>query len=442
MNRWFRFCVIVCCLVVMTPQVSLSAADAAADNLELKADIKKQDHLFKAGEPVEFNITLLKDGKGVAGTKLGYMLEGDAAITGPGKTETGSDGTATIKTRLDRPGFVRCTVSCKNAAGKEIQKRIGAAIEPEKLLPGRTKPADFDAYWDNIIAESKALPFKVELIPVPVANANYQDKVEMFDVKINTLGDKPFIYGYLCLPKNAAPKSLPIVMSYQGAGFRSASQTFFAASKGRMILDINAHGLLNGQSPEYYKKADQDNSDYRVRGSESRDTLYFRGMIIRAVRALQYMKTRTEWDGKTIIVSGGSQGGGQALAVAGLDPDVTFCFAGVPALTDHGGEVAGREGGWPKIIRTQKLDPAVITACDYIDAAFFASRIRNAQCLLSVGFFDPVCPSSCVYAAYNSIPAKQKQIIHDINSDHTMPQETFAIAEKAIEQHIQKNRQK
>ena len=62
MNRWFRFCVIVCCLVVMVPQVSPAASGTAADKLELKAGLKKQDHLFKAGEPVEFNITLLKDG--------------------------------------------------------------------------------------------------------------------------------------------------------------------------------------------------------------------------------------------------------------------------------------------------------------------------------------------------------------------------------------------
>ena len=70
-------------------------------------------------------------------------------------------------------------------------------------------------------------------------------------------------------------------------------------------------------------------------------------MFQRACRALEYLKSRPEWDGRILIVSGGSQGGAQALAAAGLDPQVTCCVALVPALCDHHGLLAGRQPSWP-----------------------------------------------------------------------------------------------
>ena len=36
-------------------------------------------------------------------------------------------------------------------------------------------------------------------------------------------------------------------------------------------------------------------------------------------RAVEYLSERPDWDGRTIVVTGGSQGGLQALVAAGLD---------------------------------------------------------------------------------------------------------------------------
>ena len=44
---------------------------------------------------------------------------------------------------------------------------------------------------------------------------------------------------------------------------------------------------------------------------------------MRVLRALEYLKTRPEWDGKNLGVNGGSQGALQATWGAALDPDVT-----------------------------------------------------------------------------------------------------------------------
>ena len=436
MRCLFRI-VSMACLTALFWSLPVSAAENPAQ-LTLECDLP--GHLAKVGEDVKVDLHLSQDGKALADAPLLWLIEGHTDVYGYRRGKTDAAGNLTIRTKLDRPGFLRILAVYKSGkpGEKEIQKRIGIAVEPEKITSGRPKPVDFDSYWDSEITAMKKMPIRAEVSRVEVTNPNYRDRIDMYDVKINTPGDRPFVYGYLCIPKNAAPKSLPIMMSYQGAGFRSSVQTLFLASLGRMVLDINAHGLPNGQSRDFYADADRKNSDYRYRGSDRRETIYFRSMILRAVRALQYMKTRPEWDGRTILVSGGSQGGGQALAVAGLDPDVTFCFAGVPALADHGGILAGRQSGWPQILKTAERAkfPAKPEACDYVDAVFFASRIKNAECLLSVGFFDFVCAPDSVYAAFNAIPSKNKRIIHDINSDHTMPLATHLAGQKAGTEHI------
>ena len=425
------------CLLGLNWSLSLPGAESAAQ-LTLKCD--RPGHLAKAGEVVNVTIHLSREGRPLADAPLLWLLEGHSSVYGYHHGKTDGEGNLKIRTSLDRPGFLRILAVFKSgkAGEKEVQARLGIGVDVEKITASRPKPADFDACWDSEIAAMKAMPIRAEVTPVEVTNPNYRDRVAMYDVKINAPGDQPFVYGYLCLPRNAASKSLPIMMSYQGAGFRSSSQTLYLASLGRMVLDVNAHGLPNGRSREFYAEAARKNADYRYRGSDRRETIYFRSMILRAVRALQYMKTRPEWDGRTILVSGGSQGGGQALAVAGLDPDVTFCFAGVPALADHGGVLAGRQSGWPQILKTAKRAgyPAKIEACDFVDAVFFASRIKRAECLLSVGFFDFVCAPDSVYAAYNAIPSPHKKILHDVQSDHTMPLSTHLAGQKAGTEHI------
>ncbi|NMA46826.1 MAG: hypothetical protein GX945_09725, partial [Lentisphaerae bacterium] len=61
---------------------------------------------------------------------------------------------------------------------------------------------------------------------------------------------------------------------------------------------------------------------------------------LRVMRSLDFVKTLPEWNGRDLIVVGSSQGGGQAIAAAGLDPQVTLCVAAVPALSDHAGTLA------------------------------------------------------------------------------------------------------
>ena len=53
------------------------------------------------------------------------------------------------------------------------------------------------------------------------------------------------------------------------------------------------------------------------------------------MRSLDYVKSLPEWNGKVLIVKGGSQGGAQSIVAAALDNNVTMMIAEVPAMCDH-----------------------------------------------------------------------------------------------------------
>ena len=166
--------------------------------------------------------------------------------------------------------------------------------------------------------------------------------------------------------------------------------------------------------------ASGDLRDYRTRGRESRETIYFRGMFLRLVRAIDFLTAQPEWDGKTVVVFGSSQGGFQAIVAAGLDARVTFLAAGVPAGCDHTGITAGRINGWPKFIPSpsaEKADVKVVEAVRYYDAMNFATRTK-AGAVFTVGFIDLTCPPTSVYAAYNNLGGK-KSIHNDPSAGHT-----------------------
>jgi cephalosporin-C deacetylase-like acetyl esterase len=189
-----------------------------------------------------------------------------------------------------------------------------------------------------------------------------------------------------------------------------------------LAMDINAHGIENGQPEKYYADLQRGAlKNYRHEGRDSRETSYFVGMFLRAVRAVDFLASQPEWDGKTIIAYGSSQGGFQAFAVAALDERISFFNAGVPAGCDHTGVVVQRVNGWPKIV-PQGLDgkpnDAVLQASRYIDNVNFAARTKAKGAFVTVGFIDLTCPATTVYAAYNALPIP-KEIYNDIPSGHT-----------------------
>jgi cephalosporin-C deacetylase len=238
--------------------------------------------------------------------------------------------------------------------------------------------------------------------------------VLLFDVKVDCAGKMP-VSGYFAKPVNALPKSLPARLSFSGYGVYSASQPTNSALNS-LAMNINAHGILNGQPQEYYQNLAQTTlKSYAWSETENNDpeTAYFNGMFLRIIRALQFLKSQPEWDGKTLIVSGGSQGGLQCLAAAALDSDVTLCEPSIPWCCDINGRSKGR---LPSTFIMKWTD-----ALGYFDAANHAKRIK-CKTNIYAGLGDYTCPPSTIAVLYNNITApKRLEFQQGRTHGYTMP---------------------
>ena len=307
-----------------------------------------------------------------------------------------------------------CAVSLE-VSGKGDPEGIGFVVAPEGFKAGYKEPADLMDYWNNQKALLRALPMQVKQTALDVPQ-QYQGKYVCNDIEINCLGPAP-VRAYMAKPANAAKGSLPIVILCRAAGVSGAwcrcqvgeCVGNAALGHGALSLDLNAHGMLNGQPDDYYRMLEDGQlRNYFDHNAADRETYYFRGMYLRLLRAIDFMTQQPEWDGQRILVIGESQGGGQAVAAAGLDPRVTAVVLNVPAMQDLGGTRVGRRGGWPHPIEThQDITPAMLDATlPYFDGALLL-RHSKAEIYCEIGLIDTTCPPSAVWSSLNGAPGKK-----------------------------------
>src|SRR5690606_34731321 len=112
----------------------------------------------------------------------------------------------------------------------------------------------FDAYWASCRSKLNQVPLdpKITEVTVPLA---LRDKVKCYSVEVKCLGRTP-VRGYLAVPIDANPKSLPAYVNYQSRVWQDASRSraMEMASKGVLALYVSWHGLPTGAPEEEYKK--------------------------------------------------------------------------------------------------------------------------------------------------------------------------------------------
>ncbi|NUQ00640.1 MAG: acetylxylan esterase [Armatimonadetes bacterium] len=341
--------------------------------------------------------TLSKDGVGSLGT-------GQQTLTGqPFRVEG----------RLDEPGILRLTVFMK-VADKNVIGLGGAAYEPYELRPAAPAPDDFDAWWD----EQKKLLAAVPMNPVLTASEKYStDKIAVAQLTLANLNGTS-VRGWFCRPKE--PGKYPAILSVPGAGFSPTGPAVYLGGNW-LSVNISVHDEPIDREPAWYQERYATGgalNGYPHFGRESRDSYYYRRVFLSFVRAIDFLTSQPDWDGRTMVVVGSSQGGGSALVAAGLDPRVTAASANVPAMCDHKGLLIGRTSGWPRLIPNPNASE-VITTAGYYDAANFAGRIK-CPVLVSVGLIDTTCPPTSVFAAFGAIPTTAKRMMVFPKMGHAM----------------------
>ncbi|MBK7713107.1 MAG: alpha/beta fold hydrolase [Bacteroidales bacterium] len=292
---------------------------------------------------------------------------------------------------------------------------LGFVVSPGHLKPGGEPPADFAEYWEKERSNLLALPYDIKRAAVKDSFIDTGYSCE--NIEINCTGPRP-ARGYFAKPAIAAPKSLPIVLLVHAAGVKGSwcrsepGNALKYAKMGALCFDLNAHGMLNGQPDSYYEDLESGELKlYFLQGLTNRDDFYFRGMYLRLMRTIDFLTKQPEWDGKRILVIGESQGGGQALAAAGLDKRVSAVVAIVPAMCDWLGPLTDHEGGWPQPLKSDLPREEILRTIPYFDAAYILKRSK-ATLFVEIGLIDITCPAVSVYAAVNR--AKGKKLIYAV----------------------------
>ena len=399
-----------------------------AENYPYRSDVlwvtvpNHANWLYKTGEKASVEVQLYKYGIPQDEVMVSYEIGDDlmpADTKGSIVLKKGK-GTITMGT-MKKPGFRDCRMTVK--LGNQVYKHhVKVGFSVDQILPYTQMPSDFKEFWNKNKQELNSFPLTYTK---ELAKEYCTDKIDCYLVKLQINKQGQSVYGYLFYPKNAQKKNCPVVLCPPGAGIKTIKEPLrhkYYAEQGCIRLEMEIHGLNPTMTTEEFKEistAFGHESNYLNINLDNKDNYYMKRVYMACVRAIDLLTSLPEWDGKNVIVQGGSQGGALAIVTAGLDERVTLCVANHPALSDMAGFKAERADGYPHFSRTPGMDtPEKIKTMSYYDVVNFA-RLVKAHTYITWGFNDDVCPPTTSYAAYNVLTCPKEALITPINEHWT-----------------------
>ena len=350
--------------------------------------------IYDVGEKAGWTMTLPQ---GAAGPAAGYtyiIKKNNLDTIKTGVLDL-SSGAATIETALNDPAMLYVEVDAGAGA-----VHLGAAIAPSRLQPSVPRPADFDSFWDAKLKALGEIPINPVLSPGPANKPG----LEFYTVKLDSLGSH--VQGYLAKPAREARFPALVIFQYAGVYALQPNTVLDRAAEGWLAFDVDSHDIPPSQAAGV-------GTNYFAIGNTDRETSYFLNMYLRDSRAIDYITSRPDWDGKTIVVMGTSMGGQQSLVTAALQPRVTAVIVNEPSGADSNGDLHGRQTGYPN---WPSNNPKVMETALYFDTVNFAPRIK-APVLAALGFIDTIAPPAGIWTTINQIPGA-REVIAMIESDH------------------------
>jgi cephalosporin-C deacetylase-like acetyl esterase len=346
-----------------------------------------------------------------------------------------------IPTDKLHPGFYDLRVKLDVGEPQPVEGICTFGYQVEKMGIRPYRPADFEEFWARAKATLTGLPLQPVEEPLQVFD---RDQIDAYNVssaalppdydptghkceavqsgKVSFAGpDGGRVYGWLAKPVGNGP--FPAMLVLPGAGVGPRPRPLEHARHGYVALDLQIHGLdvdlkQYPQMPGY-----NDNT-----GFDPPTSYYFYKVYLRVMQAVTYLASRPDVDPHRIVVVGGSQGGYLSVIAAGLDHRIA---AAVPCITAWATEPYRV---WAQDCNAQELPLGVPatrqTAVDgmdlagppplpdlppyrcygYYDPLSFAPDI-TCPVLMNGGLIDPISPPEQVFAVYQAVGSKDKQIV-------------------------------
>ncbi|AUG81812.1 acetyl xylan esterase [Kitasatospora sp. MMS16-BH015] len=278
--------------------------------------------------------------------------------------------------------------------------------------PEPAAPQDFDAFWQRTLAEARSHGGAVKV--ERVTERYGLRTVEVEDVRFPGWNGEP-VAAWLLRPRGAegplrgVEGPLPVVVTYLGysGGRGLPTEHLFWSAAGYAQLVVDSRGQGHDTPDRTVGDGTQWAEGFMTRGIDSPEHHYYRRLMTDCVRAVDAVGRLPGLDSGKVVVTGVSQGGGLALAVAGLTGDgVAAVLPDVPFLCHYRqGAQLSLEGPYQEIVKylrwhSRHRVAETFATLGYFDGVHFARR-ATAPALFSVGGMDPVCPPPTVYAAFN-----------------------------------------
>ncbi len=389
------------------------------DSLSIVFKADHTDWIYRINEKPRITIVVFNNGKEVENMKLKYQI-------GPEKMPSFKSDSVTLKNStfelpaytMNVGGFLRYVVIAQ-VNGTSIKSMITAAFSPETITPTIKLPNDFNQFWQTAKESLAKIPVdaKVELI-----KEYSTDAVNVYQVSLQNI-NKSRVYGMLSVPKKQG--KYPVVLKVPGAGIRPYKGDVALAERGVITFEIGIHGIPVNLEPQVYVNLTNGAlNGYPALNLDDKDAFYYKRVYLGCVRALDFLAAHEGYDGRNMLVYGGSQGGALSIVTAALDQRVKYLGVYYPALCDVTGYLNNRAGGWPHYFNTasqQKNNtPKKLETVAYYDVVNFAKQLKVPG-FYSWGFNDETCPPTSMYAAYNSIPSPKELAIYKETGHNTVP---------------------
>lgn len=384
----------------------------SAPGFDLQTRLASRDHVFAAEAEVAFEFSAPSPAPTAEPVVLHTTVVSDfhQLVHDTTRSVAAVDARRPQSWSLGRfaPGFYQVVVQTSQGPW-QAQRVFWFAVDPTKLACAPHPEADADDYWARAQAELAAIPprFRMQRDAAKSTARHEVYTAEMDSVEGVTLR------AWYVVPTRPASGPRPAVLNVPG--YSAAMQPEWFQQDDELIqlaLDIRGHG----------RSADVIHPGFGTPGFvgyrvTEPDHYVYRGAYLDCLRAVEFLLSRPEVDPRRIAVSGGSQGGGLALATAALATDhIARCVAGVPFLGDYDHHQAIRD-----VYRTEMLaylPPGDADAprrlrrsTNLIDTLNLADRIK-CPVLMGNGLFDDDCPPHIGFAVFNRLATRKEYRIY------------------------------
>ena len=407
---------------------------------KLTGDSDKDPLTYAAGETAVLHVAAVSGDKIVSVPYFHVKIYNEATTKANKETDKyvkGTNGAIDVELTGSKAGFAYCNVTAcdenKNALNFTVVADDGSGchyagsvcFNASAVTVVSQKPADHASFWQGVAAEVRAMAIETVAMEDISDREGFTTYYVALRCGTDDLGRPGVAAGYLTVPNGTG--KIGLRMRFQAYGYGTPDKIYDADNA---VFSVCSHSV---ELDKYVKGSDYYNEMYNSiagapgepgfgqRTNVTRDTIYFKQMLMRDLLAARYMIERFgengdgRWNGVDLTYGGNSMGAFQSVATAALTPLATgktpsLVDIGIPWMCDLGGYTDGR--------RLSCFRPPQESAVYYYDTVYFGEMLpETCRVKIYAGLGDHICPASGVMSLYHAVRGP-KTLTCESNTTH------------------------